>query len=442
MPADRRRTRGARRPRPPSWPRIGQPIDEHFGVPRTSSGRERRRVLHRPVPADHRAARPEAPIRRPSGCRNDHTIYVRASIVEQLPDPLTPLFADLIDGSVARSLEGLFGELLGKDLVRAGDVGLPTINGYAYYRYTPIRDVARIMLRRARRPSGCSPEQWNGSLADYSHPRYRRVSRLDGATDRANSSTDELLAGVGGAGGRGNRVLHGGADDHPDRCLERGHLTRFYNAVVRRKGDPPAQVFVLGSDSEPIRAEKSLYDLATWTRQHQRLAESLLGIPSHELLEPAAGVGRSRTGLSGRRRFQHHLGAYGHAVYNLDFINPVPADDPAPLLDTLRFFVRGRALIRTSGSGAWRSGARRRRPRFGRGSIPYSPRPSAGWCTGRRTWRRSARTRWPTSGWPGLSCAACSPKSGGASGERCDQQTRRRVLAAPLRDRRRSGQPR
>ena len=31
-------------------------------------------------------------------------MYVRASIVEQLPDPLTPLFAELIDGSVTRSL--------------------------------------------------------------------------------------------------------------------------------------------------------------------------------------------------------------------------------------------------------------------------------------------------------------------------------------------------
>ncbi|HEY6682113.1 MAG TPA: PEP-utilizing enzyme, partial [Propionibacteriaceae bacterium] len=43
-------------------------------------------------------------------------------------------------------------------------------------------------------------------------------------------------------------------------------------------------------------------------------------------------------------RFQHHLGAYGHTVYNLDFMNAVPADDPAPLLETLRFFVSGKGL--------------------------------------------------------------------------------------------------
>jgi pyruvate,water dikinase len=42
-----------------------------------------------------------------------------------------------------------------------------------------------------------------------------------------------------------------------------------------------------------------------------------------------------------RSRFQTHLDRYGHAVYNLDFVNPVPADDPAPLFDTLKFYLRG-----------------------------------------------------------------------------------------------------
>ena len=63
-------------------------------------------------------------------------MYVRASIVEQLPDPLSPLFADMIDGAVTRSLQTLFREVLGEDVIRDGDVGLPTVNGYAYYRYS------------------------------------------------------------------------------------------------------------------------------------------------------------------------------------------------------------------------------------------------------------------------------------------------------------------
>ena len=39
---------------------------------------------------------------------------------------------------------------------------------------------------------------------------------------------------------------------------------------------------------------------------------------------------------------QTHLRQYEHTLYNLDFSNPVPADGPAPLLDTLKLYLGGR----------------------------------------------------------------------------------------------------
>ena len=96
----------------------------------------------------------------------------------------------------------------------------------------------------------------------------------------------------------------------------------------------------------PIRAEKSLYDLATWSREHPGLARTLAGTPSEQILDllgaegPPSGVDREEW-REWRARFQSHLDRYGHAVYNLDFVNPVPADDPTPLFDTLRFYLRG-----------------------------------------------------------------------------------------------------
>ena len=120
-------------------------------------------------------------------------------------------------------------------------------------------------------------------------------------------------------------------------------FTWFYDSVVRTKDDPPAPVFLLGYDSAPIRAEKSLYDLATWTRGHPDLSESLLAQPPQRFLEMAAGSEDSAW-HEWHTRFEAHLRAYGHVVYNLDFINPVPADDPVPLLETLRFFVSGKGV--------------------------------------------------------------------------------------------------
>ena len=45
-----------------------------------------------------------------------------------------------------------------------------------------------------------------------------------------------------------------------------------------------------------------------------------------------------------QRRFQAYLHEYGHAIYNLDFASPVPADDPAPLLETFKLFLSGQGV--------------------------------------------------------------------------------------------------
>ena len=63
-------------------------------------------------------------------------MYWRASIVEQLPDPLSPLFADVAAASVPGSLDRLIEELLGPGVLREGDVAFPTVNGYAYYYFS------------------------------------------------------------------------------------------------------------------------------------------------------------------------------------------------------------------------------------------------------------------------------------------------------------------
>jgi pyruvate,water dikinase len=123
-------------------------------------------------------------------------------------------------------------------------------------------------------------------------------------------------------------------------------FTWFYNALVRRAKDPPALTFLLGFDSEPIRAEKSLYNLATEAKAQPSLGTALKELSSDSLVElwrrgdSASGVEKP-TWSNWINHFQHHLDRFGHAVYNLDFVNPVPADEPSPLLDTVRFYLHG-----------------------------------------------------------------------------------------------------
>ena len=66
--------------------------------------------------------------------------------------------------------------------------------------------------------------------------------------------------------------------------------------------------------------------------------------------------------------------AYGHTVYNLDFMNPVPADDPVPLLETMRFFVSGKGADPYERQRRLAAAARGgRRLLFSRGWIRYAP---------------------------------------------------------------------
>src|SRR5215207_2327214 len=274
--------------------------------------------------------------------------YWRASIVEQMPDPLSPLFADLVTGSVPRSLEKLLEEFLGTNVLRQGEIGFPTINGYAYYYYKRATfwrlllnspSAFRVLVGSGE---GSGRRRWR----EYSHPRYANTVEDWEAKPPEDLPAAGLLAGV-------KELLDAGAEYYtsvqtiiPLAYISEALFTTFYDRLVRREGDPPAQTFLLGFDSMPIRAEKSLYDLAMWCNEHPELVAALMDTPSErtpELLhteEPPAGV---YEGLwhEWRFRFQAHLNRYGRTVYNLDFVNPVPADDPTPLLDTLRFYLRG-----------------------------------------------------------------------------------------------------
>jgi rifampicin phosphotransferase len=321
----------------------GTRIENHHGAPQDiewARADGRFWILQaRPITALPEA---EAPMPTDWTVPEPNAMYVRASIVEQLPDPLSPLFAEMIEGAVTRSLQSLFREFLQEDVIRERDVGLPTVNGYAYYRYS-LSGMGRLMWKSA--PAfrmllgGGTQDRWRS----YSHPRYRRIVSDWTARNISELGTDELLGGV-------QELVDAAAEYYtavqtiiPVAATSEILFTWFYNAAARSKDAPPALVFVLGFDSEPIRAEKSLYDLATWTRSHQELAESLLGLPSEEFIERAA-TSDDPAWHEWHRRFQTHLSAYGHTVYNLDFMNPVPANDPVPLLETLRFFVSGKGV--------------------------------------------------------------------------------------------------
>ena len=336
---------------------LGRRIADHFGTPQDIEwvrGTDGNLLIvqSRPITA---LPEPVGPVPTEWSVPADHAYYFRASIVEQLPDPLTPLFAELIDPAVTNSITELMNSILHRPVVGPGDVALPTINGYAYYEYSNagmlriLRKTPGAMLGAYGKHGIGGQERW----ASVSRPTYQAAVDAWHGRDLTGLSADELLDGIAD-------LLQAGAVYYtavqtiiPLAATSEIALTRYYDAFIRRDGDPPAAALLLGYDSEPIRAERSLWDLARWAKQDQALADWLTTTPADQLVA-ALGVGstsRDRelpddvpaAAAEFATRFSQHLDAYGHAVYNLDFANPVPADDPAPLIDTIRLYLKGQA---------------------------------------------------------------------------------------------------
>src|SRR6266700_2823580 len=274
--------------------------------------------------------------------------YMRGSVLELLPDPLSPLFATLGLPAWTRAFVA-FARSMGMADMFAGEI-LTTINGYGYYdlTFTPAQTakMALVMPRLLAafpRLVRTSSSRWQASRS-----RYAAVVNYWQLRDLATTSAAGLLGGV--------RAITEEAAQYylsvqsgilPAAYASESLFTLVYNKLLKGRNAPPALTFVLGFDSEPIQAEKSLYDLAQWVRGQPKLAAALANMSSAEFAaayraEQIAGVDEE-TWSGFRQRFAAHMARFGDAIYDLDFAKAVPAEDPASLLETLKFFLRGEA---------------------------------------------------------------------------------------------------
>ena len=272
-------------------------------------------------------------------------IAMRNNIVELMADPLSPLFRTMGLAAVNKSLGGLLASFLGSRDVMPGDL-IFSINEYAYYngsvKVWPMLKIIFDSVGIMKRMFSGAVERWT----EQGRPQY--IAYVEAWQERSwrELPTVEIL-------GAARELTEAAVDAYgslvsgviPAAWISEGLFTLAYK-LVKRRDDPPAPVFLMGYDSLPIRAEKSLYDLAQWARNDDGLAAYLHDTPAQQLAGQLSDL-QSPAGIAGsiwrewQTRFAQHLHTYGHTIYNLDFANPVPADDPAPLLDTLKLFLSG-----------------------------------------------------------------------------------------------------
>ena len=272
--------------------------------------------------------------------------YIRGSVTDLLPDPVSPLFATLAIPAVARvGVKEVLRPLTRSEPDLPSDY-ITTINDYAYMSaaFTPhqwwwmltrmapafpriLRQALPLWRDEIRPRYAATVARWQGQpLADLSTAElWDAIQEVD---DAAMLHLASLLVATTGASA-GSEML----------------FTRVYGKMIRREGDPAAVTYLMGYDSTPIRAEKSLYDVAMWCQEQDALAAYLQETPSDQL---AAQLADDRMPVAGwgefRERLRVHLRDYGHIIYNLDFAGPLPLDDATPMLQSIKMYLAGQGV--------------------------------------------------------------------------------------------------
>jgi len=273
--------------------------------------------------------------------------FLRTSVIDFMPNPISPLFASLAFPIYNRSLGMVMADMTNAKPEDFPTELLVTINSYAYYC------------------ASFSAREWWGMLSKLGvqMPKLIRngVTHFRETAYPAHRQTVEELASIP-LNSLSRRDMWEQARELLQKTFtylivlqidtlgaaagSEGLFTTLYEKYMRMEGDPPASIFVMGFDSAPIRSEKSLFDLAQAAQSDPELVDAILNKDVLEICDPFED-GVAKTGevspawQSWCQQFQLHLETYGHILYDLDFSHPLPIDDPTPMIEVIKMFLRG-----------------------------------------------------------------------------------------------------
>jgi phosphoenolpyruvate synthase/pyruvate phosphate dikinase len=273
--------------------------------------------------------------------------YMRASIVDLMPDPLSTLYGTMGISIYNRALVRFLNEItnskkdvIPEDLVLTiHDYAFMTVNFTAGEWWAMLSKLAPKLIGLIRE----GPDHFR----EVALPQYQNIVAALEGKPLAEMSEQEILKDA--------RTLIDAAMYHLGvlqvdtlgaSAGSEGLFTAAYERFARQEGDPPAPALLMGYDTIPIQSEKSLYDLAKWVETEPVLRDYLLTTSSEDLAKAYIDETQPETlpkelWLAWRSRLSEYLDAFGYIMYDLDFAKPVPADDPTPMLETVKMFLRG-----------------------------------------------------------------------------------------------------
>jgi pyruvate,water dikinase len=268
----------------------------------------------------------------------------RRQVVENLPEPLSPLFDELyLREGLELSIDTLM-EFFGWTLTLEDFADRPfftTINGYAYSRanyrlkWSKVPTILRATIDEFRILFG---DEMGAYWGEQALPSYLAKIERWKAVDPATAPDEQLLAGVRELAHEDARYWFACALMIGRAKITDALLGRFLSLAVPNRG-LTSGAFLRGFPSPTVDAETELEGLAGRVRASDELRSLVTVTPAASLPETLGGTPAGRDWLAA---FALYLDRYGHQVYNLDFVVPTQADDPLPVLLSLKAMVQQR----------------------------------------------------------------------------------------------------
>ena len=277
------------------------------------------------------------------------TVWMRRQIVEHMPEPLSPLFADLylrqgIDESIGELIHEMtelsgatlnWTELLPHGFAR-------TINGYAYTAasFNMTGDALKSVLKiyaRIHKFFQMTAFDWDGVAL----PGYQATIAQWNSLDLGQASDEQLLQGISEMATADSAYWWGSAlklglsrllDPLFDLFL-RSPLIRYALSEPR----PSSASFLRGFDSKALEAQADMEAIANMMRNSAEMRELVLNTDPQHLLNALSSQPQAQLVLNALHQY---LDTYGHQIYNLDFADPTQTEDPRPILLSLKALVK------------------------------------------------------------------------------------------------------
>ncbi len=267
-------------------------------------------------------------------------MLARGSFAEFVPEPISPLFATLAVPIAHRSTMKL---MSGIGVTGENNYLFVVLNDYVYvgFVFTPKLTWQMLkasfmllgpIMKTARQRAITAREEFLGTIQKWQvrEPAMLTPSELLSGVREIFTETSEYY----------NMAQSGTI---PTAMIREFTFARFYNALVKRKSDPDASIFVFGSENHALRSEKALFDLAMWVKEQPELADYLTCTPAEEFCAALQQEPKPVPALAEfSARFDRYLREFGHTIYDLDFAKPTPADAPEALVETLKVYLAGK----------------------------------------------------------------------------------------------------